>query len=291
MRKLLCGAVTLLTAACAEQAGDRFIAVEAGVEHHLATFGGPAAETGPSLAASGAVLPMAASNDLAPGGLANADELALRLKVTAHYPLIAPTERGAPAAVSFSPSGSSLSLDIAGDCRGGFIGFGAAGCGPASSEASYGFSGGLATTVGGRTYDVHLKRNNKKRNTSVGLFSTNRLSDGGKNNDWIVGGRLTHGGFALDVGKQRTVRVLRRDSTDWNIGVRYFDGPWGMAVQTANDVKVNPTTFEGRVEAIQVKGQYNLTRGVNLAGGVQWHSDPEGFTPAYLGYLGMNVRF
>ncbi len=288
MRKLLCGVLTLFTAACAERAGDRFIAVEAGLEHHLATLSAPATQTGPSLAPSNAVLPMSA-----PNGLADADEAALRLKITAHYPLTVPAGPGTPVAVSFSPRGTGFALDIASECRGGFIGFGAAGCGNAFGKADhgYGFGGELATTVGGRTYDVHLNRHNKKRKTSVGLFSTNRLSGGGKNNDWIVGGRLTHGGFALDVGKQRTVRVLRRDRTDWNIGVRYFDGPWGLAVQTANDVKVNPTRFEGRMEAVQVKGQYSLAHGVNLAGGVQWHSDPEGFTPAYLGYLGMNVRF
>ena len=167
MRKLLCGALTLFTAACAEQAGDRFIAVEAGLEHHLATLGGPATEIGPSLAPTNAVLPMSA-----PNGLAHADEAALRLKVTAHYPLTAPTERGAPVAVSFSPRGTSVGLDIASDCRGGFIGFGAAGCGTAlgAPDHGYGFGGELATTVGGRTYDVHLNRRDKKRKTSVGLF-------------------------------------------------------------------------------------------------------------------------
>ena len=90
-------------------------------------------------------------------------------------------------------------------------------------------------------------------------------------------GGFTVGGAWLDdddaplTGNFAAATLPGIDVTDWNIGVRYVTGPWGVGVNYAyKEVDLGAGGGEDELNMIEVGSSYALGPGIDLTGGVQW---------------------
>ena len=82
-------------------------------------------------------------------------------------------------------------------------------------------------------------------------------------------GGFTVGGAWLD-DDDRSGAVAGIDATDWNIGLRYVTGPWGVGINYAYKEFDLAGGSEDELDMIEVGGSYALGPGIDLTGGVQW---------------------
>jgi len=91
--------------------------------------------------------------------------------------------------------------------------------------------------------------------------------------EWSVGARIGIAGFTIGAG-YRNDNLGRGtgaggDRTDYNVGVRYATGPWGVGVQYAR-LEIDQVVGEDEVDAIEIGGSYDLGPGVQLQAGIQF---------------------
>lgn len=90
--------------------------------------------------------------------------------------------------------------------------------------------------------------------------------------EWTAGAQIGIAGFTIG-GGYRNDNLGRGtgvggDRTDYNLGVRYAMGPWGVGIEYAH-VKIDQTVGEDTVKAFEIGGSYDLGPGVQLQAGVQ----------------------
>lgn len=116
---------------------------------------------------------------------------------------------------------------------------------------------------------------------------------------WSVGGRLGFRGFTLGAAFRGSEGGLEPAHEDWNVGLSYAAGPWGVGVhygRRAQETEIEDVK-EG-LDALGIGGSYNLAPGVRLSGGFQWwmldETDREADAPrekAWFAFIGTNIRF
>lgn len=94
--------------------------------------------------------------------------------------------------------------------------------------------------------------------------------------EWSIGAQIGIAGFTIGAAYREDNRGLSGsfDRTDYNVGVRYATGPWGVGVQYAHAEQELGGAGEPEVDAFEVGGSYDLGPGVQLQAGVQfWDAD------------------
>jgi len=95
---------------------------------------------------------------------------------------------------------------------------------------------------------------------------------------WAVGGQLSYAGFTFgasyldDDGGTRNTNAID-DNKQWNVGLRYAWGPWGVGIAYANaqtDFNAVAGGGEDEIDMFEVGGSYALGPGITLEGGVQF---------------------
>lgn len=97
---------------------------------------------------------------------------------------------------------------------------------------------------------------------------------------WSAGAQFSYQGFTLggsylhDDGGARGTNATD-DSTQWNVGLRYAWGPWGVGIayanaQTDNNAIGGVGGGDDEIDVTEVGGSYNLGPGISLEGGVQF---------------------
>jgi predicted porin len=82
-------------------------------------------------------------------------------------------------------------------------------------------------------------------------------------------GGFTVGGAWLD-DDDRSGAAAGIDATDWNLGLRYVTGPWGVGITYAQKEFDLAGGGEDELQVLEVGGSYALGPGVDLTAGVQW---------------------
>jgi len=108
--------------------------------------------------------------------------------------------------------------------------------------------------------------------------TNNGVAGGEDRDEWSLGASVTASGFTVGAGYRNLDQgtgANNDENTDFNIGVRYATGPWGVGVQYANAQReVSGGTGEDELDAFEFGGSYNLGPGVQLQAGIQ-HWDYE----------------
>ncbi|MCG8693289.1 MAG: porin [Minwuiales bacterium] len=90
---------------------------------------------------------------------------------------------------------------------------------------------------------------------------------------WDVGGAVSYRGFSVGAGygqdHQGVDRVLGRE--DWNVGVAYETGPWGVSLGYARALLADSEGVEeDQLEQAELAFVYDLGAGFMLGGALQW---------------------
>ena len=95
--------------------------------------------------------------------------------------------------------------------------------------------------------------------------------------EWSVGAQFGFAGFTLG-GAYRDdnngTNTANSDRIDYNLGLRYATGPWGVGIQYAHMENGAGAAGDNEVDAFEVGGSYALGPGIVLNGGAQfWQHD------------------
>ncbi|SLN20361.1 porin [Oceanibacterium hippocampi] len=118
---------------------------------------------------------------------------------------------------------------------------------------------------------------------------------GNEPEEWSAGLNVTFAGFTVGGAFHQAESAANTDTTDWNVGVRYAMGPWGVGIQYAQ-FEIEPAAGGDRdVKAVEVGGSYTLGPGVVLFGGIQYWDGDNGVTIAteetWAGFVGTHFAF
>lgn len=97
-----------------------------------------------------------------------------------------------------------------------------------------------------------------------------RLLDG---QQWDVGAELSYSGFSIGAGYGRDSRGidLAPERRDWNLGLAYETGPWGVSLGFARTYLMDEEGLpEDRIDQAEFAFAYDVGRGVVLGGALQW---------------------
>ncbi len=84
---------------------------------------------------------------------------------------------------------------------------------------------------------------------------------------WNVGASIGFSGFTIGGAYRVDDRGIDSDRDDYNIGLRYSTGPWGVGIQYAH-AEVDESDDE--IDAIEIGGSYAFGPGMLLMAGVQF---------------------
>lgn len=97
--------------------------------------------------------------------------------------------------------------------------------------------------------------------------------------EWSLGARFGFAGFTLGGGYRddnRGLSAANSDRQDYNLGLRYATGPWGVGVEWAHvNIEDAGATGKNETDAFEVGGSYSLGPGIVLNGGVQYWDHQE----------------
>lgn len=97
-----------------------------------------------------------------------------------------------------------------------------------------------------------------------------RLLDG---QQWDIGAELSYSGFSIGAGYGRDSRGidLAPERRDWNLGLAYETGPWGVSLGFARTYLIDEEGLaEDRIDQAEFAVAYDVGRGVVLGGALQW---------------------
>ena len=97
--------------------------------------------------------------------------------------------------------------------------------------------------------------------------------------EWSIGGRFGYAGFTIGGAYRDDNRGLgtpNSDRQDYNLGLRYATGPWGIGIMWAHaNIEDAGATGKFETDAYEVGGSYTLGPGIVLNGGIQYWDHQE----------------
>jgi hypothetical protein len=97
--------------------------------------------------------------------------------------------------------------------------------------------------------------------------------------EWSIGGQFGFAGFTLGGAYRddnRGLSTANSDRQDYNLGLRYATGPWGVGIEWAHaDIEDAGATGKNQTDAFEVGGSYALGPGILLNGGIQYWDQQE----------------
>ena len=97
--------------------------------------------------------------------------------------------------------------------------------------------------------------------------------------EWSVGAQFGFAGFTLGGAYRDDNRGLsapNSDRQDYNLGLRYATGPWGVGIMWAHaNIEDAGGTGKNETDAYELGGSYTLGPGIQLIGGIQFWDHQE----------------
>jgi len=133
--------------------------------------------------------------------------------------------------------------------------------------------------------------------------SDNEVSGPGRDDptEWSIGGQVSYAGFTIGgayTDRDGLFGFEGIESKEYNFGVHYRTGPWGVGVTYAGKETATPfQAGEDELDAFEIGGSYAIGPGVVVSGGVQyWDMQDDAGAPsaenqATIGFIGTHVAF
>ena len=119
--------------------------------------------------------------------------------------------------------------------------------------------------------------------------------------EWSIGGQISVAGFTVGgayTDRENLGGIDGADQVQYNAGVRFATGPFGVGVQWAHvEASTGVGVDDDELDAFEVGGSYALGPGVVLSAGIQYwtsdsgQNDSDEENDATIGFIGTHVAF